>query len=42
MKPVKFKFSSDSAADCVARHYLLELYLLRIFFLGFSWYQRNL
>ena len=32
MKPVKFKFSSNRTADCVARHYLLELYLLRIFF----------
>ena len=32
MKSVKYKFSSDSTADCVARHYLLELYFLRIFF----------
>ena len=27
MKSGKYKFSSDSAADCVARQYLLELYL---------------
>ena len=33
MKSVKYKFSSDIyTADCVARHYLLELYFLRIFF----------
>ena len=32
MKSVKYKFSSDSTADCVARHYLVELYFLRIFF----------
>ena len=32
MKSVKYKFSSDSTADCVAQHYLLELYFLRIFF----------
>ena len=29
MKSVKYKFSSDITADCVARHYLLELYFLR-------------
>ena len=32
MKSVKYKFSSDITADCVAQHYLLELYFLRIFF----------
>ena len=32
MKSVKYKFSSDITADCVARHYLLELYFLRHFF----------
>ena len=32
MKSVKYKLSSDITADCVARHYLLELYFLRIFF----------
>ena len=42
MKSVKYKFSSDITADCVARHYLLELYFLRILFIGFSWDQRNL
>ena len=31
MKSVKYKFSSDITADCVARNYLLELYFLRIF-----------
>ena len=31
MKSEKYKFSSDSTADYVARHYLLELYFLRIF-----------
>ena len=34
MKSVKYKFSSDSTADCVARHYLPELYFLRFFFFG--------
>ena len=33
MTSVKYKFSSDITADCVARHHLLELYFLRIFFL---------
>ena len=42
MKSVKYKFSSDITADCVARHYLLELYFLRNFFSGFSKDQRNL
>ena len=32
MTSVKYKFSSDITADCVARHHLLELYFLRIFF----------
>ena len=31
MKPFKYKFSSDTIADCVARHYLPELYFLRNF-----------
>ena len=34
MKSVKYKFSSDSTADCVARHYLLAMYFLRNFFFG--------
>ena len=43
MKSVKYKFSSDIyTADCMARHYLLELYFLRIFFSGFSKDRRNL
>ena len=43
MKSVKYKFSSDITADCVARHYLLELYFLGdFFFSGFSKDQRNL
>ena len=42
MKSVKYKFSSDITADCVARHYLLQLYFLRTFFSGFSKDQRNL
>ena len=33
MKSGKYKFSSDSTADCVAEQYLLELYFLRNFFL---------
>ena len=32
MKSTKYKFSPDSKADCVAQHYLLELYFLRVFF----------
>ena len=28
MKSVKYNFSSGSTADCVARHYLLEMYFL--------------
>ena len=36
MKSVKYTFSSDSTGDCVARHYLLELYFLRIFFFFFQ------
>ena len=34
MKSVKCKVSSDSTADCMARHYLLELYFLGNFFFG--------
>ena len=32
MKSGKYKFSSDSTADCVARQYLLKFYLLRNLF----------
>ena len=36
MKSGKYKFSSDSTAGCVARQYILELYLLRkVFFRDF-------
>ena len=35
MKSVKYKFSSDITADCVARHYLLELYFLGDFLFRF-------
>ena len=34
MKSVKYKFFSDSTADCEARHYLLEMYFLGNVFFG--------